>query len=476
MAYSPAARRTVPFAVRPVALVIALKCALELSVAGRYGWHRDELYYAVAGRHLQGGYVEFPPVTALLAAAARELFGWSLVGLRAFAILASAGTVLVGVLVARELGATRRAQVLAAAMIGFCPGMLGSNLLFQPVALDQLTTMVVLWLALRLALGRGSWPLLGVAVGIGLETKYTLAVVLVLLIAAFLVWRRDVLRSRGFPLAVGIAAVLLVPNLVWEAGHGWTSVHFFLNPPPSGSDETRPQFVVNVIVLTLVAFPVALAGVVSLVRDRVLRPLGWTVAGTVLAYFVLGGKSYYAIPVIVFALAAGSIPLDRWATPHRLIAVGAAFVVVGLVALPITLPVLPLRAAVKHGVMKARGDYESEVGWPAYVRLVEQHAAGTDVIVADNYGEAGALELFGHGLPPVASPDVTMRYWRPNVPGRQALVVGYSRAAAGFCNGYRLVARISNANDSNEGGEPIARCTLRATLAGVWPAIIAAQS
>ena len=67
------------FAAGPVLAVVALKCALELAVAGRYGWHRDELYYAVAGRHLQGGYVEFPPVTALVAALARELFGWSLV-------------------------------------------------------------------------------------------------------------------------------------------------------------------------------------------------------------------------------------------------------------------------------------------------------------------------------------------------------------------------------------------------------------
>ena len=330
-------------------------------------------------------------------------------------------------LVARELGATRRAQTLAAVVIAFSPGMLGTNLLFQPVALDQLTTMVVLWLALRLALGRGSWPLLGVAAGIGLETKYTLAVVLVLLIATFLVWRRDVLRSSGFPLAVAIAAVLLVPNLVWEARHGWTSVHWFLNPPPSGSDETRPQFIVNVVLLTAVAFPVAVAGVVSLVRDRALRPLGWTVVGTVVAYFVLGGKSYYALPVLLFALAAGAIPLDRWATRRRLVAASVVFVAIGLVVLPLALPVLPLRTAVRHGIIKARGDYQSEVGWPAYVRLVERHAAGADVIVTDNYGEAGALDLFGRDLPPVASADVTMRYWRPRVAGRRALVVGYSR-------------------------------------------------
>ena len=466
-------KAVVPFAVRAVLIVVVLKCALELAVARRYGWHRDELYYAVAGLHLQGGYVEFPPVTALVAALARGLLGWSLVGLRAFTILASAGTVVVGALVARELGATRRAQTLAAVVIGFSPGMLATNLLFQPVALDQLTTMVVLWLALRLALGRGSWPLLGVAAGIGLETKYTIAVVLVLLIAAFLVWRRDVLRSSGLPLAVAIAAVLLVPNLVWEARHGWTSVHWFLNPPPSGSDETRPQFLVNVVLLTAVAFPVAVAGVVSLVRDRALRPLGWTVVGTVVAYFVLGGKSYYALPVMLFALAAGAIPLERWATRRRLRVAGAAFVATGLLILPITLPVLPLHTAVRLGVVKARSDYQSEVGWPAYVRLVERHAAGADVIVADNYGEAGALELFGRGLPPVASADVTMRYWRPHVTGRNAVVVGYSPRAAAFCSGYRVVAHISTADDSDEGGEPIARCTLRAPLAEVWPSIVA---
>jgi hypothetical protein len=468
----------VTFAAGPVLAVVALKCALELAVAGRYGWHRDELYYAVAGLHLQGGYVEFPPVTALLAALARELFGWSLVGLRLFTILASAGTVVVGALVARELGATRRAQTLAAVMIGFSPGMLATNLLFQPVAFDQFMTIVVLWLALRLALGRGSWPLLGVAAGIGLETKYTIAVVLALLIATFLIWRRDVLRSLGFPLAVAIAAALVVPNLVWEAGHGWVSVHWFLSPPPSASDEMRPQFVVNMILLAGVAIPVAVAGVSSLVRDRVVRPLGWTVVGTVAAYFVLGGKSYYALPVVVFALAAGAAPLDDWVMRRRrrLLTAGAVFVTTGFLILPIALPVLPLHTAVRLGVVKARSDYQSEVGWPAYVRLVERHAAGADVIVAENYGEAGALELFGRGLSPVASADVTMRYWRPQETGRHALVIGYSRRAAGFCNAYHLVARISAANDSDEGGEPIARCTLRGTLAQVWPSIVAAQS
>src|SRR4029453_13312368 len=97
-----------PLGVRPVVVVVAAKCAPHLAVAGRYGWQRDELYYAVAGRHLQGGYVEFPPVTAWLSALARVLFGWSLVGFRAFAILAGAVTIVVAALVARDLGGGRR--------------------------------------------------------------------------------------------------------------------------------------------------------------------------------------------------------------------------------------------------------------------------------------------------------------------------------------------------------------------------------
>ncbi|HZE04670.1 MAG TPA: glycosyltransferase family 39 protein [Solirubrobacteraceae bacterium] len=460
-------------ALAPALAVVALKGALTFAVAGRYGWHRDELYYAVSGLHLQGGYVEFPPMTALLAALARVLFGWSLVGLRAFTILAGAATVLVGVLVARELGASRRAQTLTAVLIAFCPGMLATNWPFQPVALDQLTTLLVLWLAVRLARGRGSWPLLGLAAGIGLETKYTLTVVLVLLIAAFLVWRRDALSPTGLTVAVAIALVLMAPNLVWEAQHGWTSVHFVLHPPPSGSDETRSQFIANLLLLTGVATPVAVAGVMSLLRDRILRPLGWTVVGTVAAYFLLGGKSYYTLPVIVFALAAGSIPLDRWLTRRRFQIAGAAFVAVDLLALPILLPVLPLRTAERHGVISARGDYQSEIGWPDYVHQVERLAAGADVIVASNYGEAGALELFGHGLPPVASVDVTMRYWRPAVTGRAVLLVGYTPRSAPFCTGYRLVGRIATPKGSDERGQPIAHCTLDGTLAHVWPRIIA---
>ncbi|HEX6701543.1 MAG TPA: glycosyltransferase family 39 protein [Gaiellaceae bacterium] len=462
-----------PFALAPVAAVAGCTAALHLAVAGRYGWQRDELYYAVAGRRLQGGYVEFPPVIALLAAFARAVFGWSLVGFRVFPLLAGIGSLVVAALVARDLGGSSRAQAIAAIAVGFSPLLIATNGLFQPVSFDQLTTMIVLWLALRLALGEGGWPLLGLAAGVGLETKYTLAVVLALLVATFLVWRRDLLRSRGFPAAVALAALLVVPNLVWQARHGWASVHWFLNPPASATDESRPEYVVNLLLLThLVAVPVAVAGVVSLVRDRRLRPLRWTVVGTAVAYLVLGGKSYYAMPAVLFALAAGAVPFDRWASRRRLWALGIPFVAFLVLLLPLGLPVLPLRTADRLGVIKSRSDYQDEVGWHRLARDVGRLAPGSSVVVTLNYGEAGALELFGRRLPPVASPDVTFRYWRPHVSGRRALLVGFARGDVPFCRDYRVVGRIRMPVENEERGRPIARCTLDESLAEVWPRLV----
>jgi hypothetical protein len=457
-----------------VLAVVAARTILELSFAGRYGWHRDELYYAVAGRHLQGGYVEFPPVTAVLSAVAHALFGWSLTGFRLFPILAGAGVTVLASLVARELGGGGRAQLLAAVLVGLSPILFATNGLFQPVSFDQLTTMALLWLALRLALGRGSWPAIGVVTGIGLETKYTLAVVLVLLLAGFLAWRRDLLFSRGLVLAAGIAALVMIPNLLWEASHDWVSVHWFLHPPPSASDESRPGYVVNLVLETSpIAFPVAVAGMVSLLRDRRVRPLGLAAAATPVAYFLLGGKSYYAAPAMLFAVAAGAPPLERWLTRPRAWTLGIAFGVSFLVFLPLEMPVLPLHTADRAGIIAGRSDFEAELAWPTLVRDVERHATGTDVVLASNYGEAGALDLFGHGLPPVATADVTFRYWRPPVHGRRALLVGFSSPPAGICRGFHVLTRFRLDLHNDEQGAALARCTLVRPLGEAWPALVA---
>jgi 4-amino-4-deoxy-L-arabinose transferase-like glycosyltransferase len=154
----------------------AVKLAVHLATAGRYGWHRDELYYAAAGRHLDFGYPDFPPVTPLLARLSELAFGGSLVGFRVLPALAGAAMVVLGGLLARELGGGPAAQVLAGLAALASPMLLGANALMQTVSFDQLAWVVVLYLLARL-LRTGDprwWLAVGAAVGVGLQTKFTM--------------------------------------------------------------------------------------------------------------------------------------------------------------------------------------------------------------------------------------------------------------------------------------------------------------
>src|SRR5436853_3838985 len=96
-----------------IAFLVAAKIGITMAVADRYGWHRDELYYLASSRHLALGYVDYPPITPLLARVDQAIFPGSLPALRLLTILAGACVIIVAALIARELGANRLAQLLA---------------------------------------------------------------------------------------------------------------------------------------------------------------------------------------------------------------------------------------------------------------------------------------------------------------------------------------------------------------------------
>jgi hypothetical protein len=175
---------------------------------------------------------------------------------------------------------------------------------------------------------------------------------------------------------------------------------------------------------------------------------------------------------VLFALAAGARPLAEWASARGLRVFFAGYGLFLLLLLPIGLPVLPQKTAIDLGLMDARSDYADELGWPELAHAIERHASGVDVVLVANYGEAGALDLYGRDLPPVASGHVTFRYWRPDVDGRDALLVGF-RPGEIACSGYRVVARIRMPVDNEERDAPVARCTLDRPLAELWPQIVA---
>jgi len=481
-------RRLAPFPTGAVGVVVACKVALGAASLGRYGWQRDELYYVVAARHLAFGYFDFPPVTALLGAGMRLVAGESRLGLRALALLAGAGVVVVTALIARELGGSRRAQTIAAACAALMPVLLGVNTLFQPVSFDFLLEVVLLWLAVRLSFEprRLYWIIVGVVLGVGLETKYTIGVLAAGLLVGAAIFRRDLLKLGDLAIALGIALVLAAPNIVWEAQHNWETVRFLTTNSQSATSETRPQFLVDLLTNANVALiPVWIAGFRRLHRDRATRWLAWGIGVVLLVYFVLGGKSYYAAPVFVPLLAAGSLWVESWLVGTRRIAIAAVVVAVPtLYALPIAVPVLPTATAVRWHVVKARSDYQDELGWSSVVdgaahaaAVLRSHGTPAAAVLAQNYGEAGALDVLGRGrgLPPTVSAHMNYRYWRPAVRPGPIVVVGYDGSMLQqICSDWAVVARVHvpYGVDNEEAGKTIATCTLRRPLTAVWKTLL----
>jgi len=104
---------------RIVAGVAVVGLIVHLLTIHRYGYFRDELYYIACARHLDFGYVDLAPLSAFLLRIELILFGSSF-ALRIFPALASAVTVALAGMLARELGGRVWAITLA------CTGMLGS--------------------------------------------------------------------------------------------------------------------------------------------------------------------------------------------------------------------------------------------------------------------------------------------------------------------------------------------------------------
>lgn len=423
-------RPSVPaFATVPVTAIAVAVAAVLTAFSGRYGFHRDELYFLVAGEHLAWGYVDQPPLTPLLARVSTAIFGTTPMGLRVFSTLAAALTVVVVALIAREFGSDRRAQVLAAVCAAVSGFLLGVGHLASTATYDLLAWMVIGLLAVRLLrTGDGRWWLvLGLAAGIALENKYLVVLPLgALLIAVLLVGPRAVLRSWWLLAGVAVAGVLAAPNLWWQISHDWPQLTVAGGISEDDGTENRIMFIpLQLAQLSPFLIPVWVAGFFRLWRSPALR---WARA-VALAYPVLcvvvlavGGKSYYALPLLLVLVAAGAHPTLDWVlrgrqTVRRVLLV-AALVLAGLTSAVFTLPVL--QGSAVNAVLGINPEQGEQIGWPELTSAVatawndipaEQRARA--VIFAGNYGQAGAIAQYGpdHGLPAPYSGHMSFADW-----------------------------------------------------------------
>src|SRR2546425_3313531 len=409
-----------------------------MAVADRYGGHGEELYRAAGAGPLARGHVASPPITPLLARLDQAIFPGSLPALRLLTVLAGAGIIVIAALIARELGGNQLAQILAALAVLISPMFVGANILFQTVSFDELVWAVACLLFVRLLRGANprEWLLLGLVFGIGLETKYTVIGLGIAILIGLLATRARWHLASPWPwLGFGVATLLLVPNLVWQAGHNWDSVAY--TTEHRGATDGPIAYVLQQLLLAgPQLLPIIVMGVWWLWRDAQLRAAAVTIISVELFFFLVGGKAYYPAPIYPLAYAAGSIwyvvtVRQRWI---RRAAVAGA-VALTLILLPIGLPILPAKTMADSGIWKARKDFADMVGWPDLVEQVTTvyqrlplSDRGSVVILASNYGEAGALDFYGRGLPKVVSAHLTYYYWAPaQMSPSTVIVVGYQR-------------------------------------------------
>ncbi len=467
--------------------------ALLLALSGAYGFHGDEMYYIVAGRHPAFGYVDQPPVTPLLSAASVAVLGVSPIAVRVLPAIEMGLVVVLIALIARDLGGSRRAQVLAA-ITAALSGYLGAGHLDTTTEFDLMVWAIVLWLLVRLLAGgdRRLWLAVGVVTGIGLENKDTLVLLGAGVVLGLVVARRwDVVRSPWAWTAVGIALLLWVPNLAWQATHGWPQITMASRIAGYAADN-RAQIVPLLWLFSgPLLFPVSVAGLAWILAAEAATP--WRAIGiaalVALALVVAsGGKAYYAIGSAAVFMAAGGILLDRWlARGHRrLKAAGFAVAATlsGALIAYLTLPILPVAAYAKTSLPSEVPDTANQIGWPQFVATVEGVVAALPaderahaVILTNDYSEASPLELLGTGLPPVYSGHNAYWDWGPPSADRTVVVhVGDWRPAdwSQFFVGCRDVARIDNELGINNGeqGKAVSVCIgLREPWTTIWSSL-----
>jgi len=436
--------------------------ALHVGFSGRFGYFRDELYYAACGQHLAWGYVDHAPLAPLLARVSRAFLGDSLLALRFLPALAAAAKVILSGWMARELSGGKYAHFLAAFCVLLAPVYLTFDSFFSMNAFEPVFWMTCAAIVLRILNGGNPklWILCGLIAGLGILNKHSMLFfcsgIAVGLLAASV---RKHFRQPWIWLGGGIVFLCFLPNLLWEIHYGWPTLALFHAVMGTKYVTVSPwEYIWQQTLLTHpLATPIWIAGLYFLLRD----PLGKKYAVLAWAYFtvlaemlILHGKIYYLAPAYIMLLAAGSVWIElrlvprvgAWLRPT----VAVPLLIGGLIAAPLAMPILPVEATIRYTrfwdvhsirvenvpVSELPQIFADMFGWQEQVRAVAgAYKALPDaeraqaVVLAYNYGEASAVDYFGSklGLPRAISGHNQYGLWGPGATsGHVVVAIGFS--------------------------------------------------
>ena len=492
--------------------VVAALLVLVAHAAGNphYGFFRDELYFIICGFHPAWGYVDQPPVVPLLAAGS-QLFGHSLFLLRALPAIFAAAGAYVTCLLAFEMGGGTSAALLAVLAYLAAPVLTSFGAKVGP-------DMVGLWLwplaalyVLRIVKGADArnWIAVGIVAGFALQSKYSVLFFALAIVAGLLLTPQlRVLFNGWFLAGVAVAVAIVLPNFIWQAAHHFPMWELLRNGASGKNLVPSPVlFVFQQLLLTnLFVWPIWVVGLIWLLRDSTSRFLGYGYFILIAMMIALHAKHYYPADVYPIPMAAGGVAIEGWTRrlPGVRWAVAVAAIGAGLFFAPFCLPVLSETAMVAYTAFVGRvlhisrstmatergrmatlpEDWADMHGWPeltatvarVYASLPPDQRRGA-AIVADNYGEAAAIDFFGpaYGLPPAVS--YHNNYWIWGTHGASGDVVINVNADCGrkdFPGLYRASRLVTRSNPawviSYEQNIPIWLCTgITTPLGDLWP-------
>jgi hypothetical protein len=453
-----------------LALLASLAAAtllLHLLTASRYGFNRDELSILEDARHLAWGYVAYPPLTPFLGRLALALFGTSLVGFRFFSALLQAITIVLTGLMAKDMGGGRGAQLASAS--ASIPFSLGVGALMQYTSFDYFFWVLTAFFVVRLLKTADPRYFLavGASIGLGMLAKYTMHFYAAGVLAGILLTEaRKYLRTIWPWLGLLISLLLVAPNFLWQEQHHFVTWDFlrFLHNRDVAEGLTQ-SFLADQFEMTLLSSPLWIAGLYfcrfALVAKN-FRAIFWMYLVPFLIFLVSKGRGYYLMPAYPMLYAAGAVWTETWLaklTRRRAkpiwAAVIAALTISVIGAAAVGLPLAPIHSAWFRAADAMNITLRDEIGWQDLVSTLVQvrdslpaESRANLGILAENYGEVGAINLYGpnRGLPRAIS-GVNSSWERGygDPPPQTLIVVGFPLAfvEANF-HSCRLAAQNTN--------------------------------
>jgi 4-amino-4-deoxy-L-arabinose transferase-like glycosyltransferase len=498
-------------AIRLAALFAALKLLLHFvltlwSQHVGYGYFRDEFYYLACGHHLAWGYVDHGPIVAVQARLGEILFGDSVFAIRILSAVAGALTVFLGGLLCWALGGRRSAQALAMLGLLCCPQYIGVDGFLSMNSYEPVFWSVCLLAILMLARGASGpgaapaanrslarwWTIFGLSAGIGLLNKPSIVFFLAALALALLVSpQRRLLFNRWAALGIAILILLALPYLHWQIANHFPTLEFLHNGRVGGKNTVLNPwrfFLAQFYVMSPLSALLWITGVVALLRARSIRDARW-LGLTYLFFFALmcamHAKDYYLEGIYPAFFAAGAIAwehrfgptpaADPSAPRRRSIAIPiyvALLIITSLLILPMASPVFAPATWVRYTKAvhlphdntetAATGPlpqfFADRFGWrqmtdevTATFRSLSPSDRAQACILANNYGEAGAIDFFNRidhlGLPPAISGHNNYWLWGPHgCTGKVVIDISGATPAElkEFYGGVEPVAKLDN--------------------------------